>query len=1241
MNWLQTTFNFINECLNKWARSNRRLKNHGSKRSTESSYEQLEQRQVMNASLPSFAPDAGVLYQIHGVTGEQGQLSEIDLANETFVDVGENAGFKINGTGFRTADGYVYGVKMDTDEIIRLGADGNYEVLGKVSGLPDGSFYTGDFGQDGLLYLRHQNNYYGVNVDSLTVEKVKTASESVTRTYDIAYNPVTELHYSIRKSGSKAEFISIDLRGDSTTAAVTVINDNLRPAGTFGAVFSDASGRVFAANNAGGLYEVESETGIATFAGQSPRASSNDGAVSSQAYLDLPPVAENAWMSVLAGEPAQQMPIQAPYDLEGQSLQVTVTELPEIGQVRTADGNMVTTGQALTVDELVNLTYQPTDQVDTDREPVAFHYEVSDGNHIVSAKVEIGFAGLSRLTGQVVVVDDTEESSYAGYMYNNEIRITGTDFRGNSVDETVLTDVDGNYRFENLAPGTYAIEQDQPDVVFEAGVDRGDTTGDVQGNRVHEIVIGAAPGSIAGPTFYEYAPTLISGFVYVDANGDGTLDVEEDGLADVVIELSGTDFDGNQVSLTTTTNIYGFYEFRGLAPGSYSVMQSQPSDFVSGASNVGDFGGVVSDNLFANVTLGPGEQATSYNFGEFEKSSLSGSVFIDNDLDKNFDQGDTALQGATVKLEGTDFRGNQVSLETRSGADGNYLFDDLVAGNYSLTQVQPEGLTDGYSHVGIFNNDEAVLASNGVSSTNQISGIEIGVGRHGRSYNFSEKVEYNFAGSFDQTLMFEGTDSTDEFTFTAGELFHVVNLNGEEFLIDASIKSNILFNGKLGQDFVSFTGSEKVERVVTSETEATMRSEFWRVRGFNSEHFTVDSGGGYDRAFMYDTQVDDRIKMTQDYARMWNDDGYYAETRGFHRTYAYSDNGGKDRAYLYDSKYDDTVKMTSENARMIGRKFYNFAGRFERVYAYSTNGGNDRAQFWDSALDRDVFQALPEYSRMYNQDQSFYNFAEGFKQVDAFGFRGGDNDRAYLYGSTGDEILIGSPAKTGMVGDGFAFDVHGFERKYAVSNGGNDRALLFDSKLDDRFVARPDDTRLFNNRYFLNAKGFAEVDAYSSSGGNDRAYFYDSEGDDTLVSLENEMRIIGNGFDNTSHGFARNYAHSTAGGNDTAVLYDTEHADTVKLGENVSKMYGETYYSWLNQFENVSTEFTNASRHDRALVFGAVDADTLAASGELADLIYDHAAEFIYDVEANESGQDGEDSDFASLYEDLLNLSTG
>ena len=239
-----------------------------------------------------------------------------------------------------------------------------------------------------------------------------------------------------------------------------------------------------------------------------------------------------------------------------------------------------------------------------------------------------------------------------------------------------------------------------------------------------------------------------------------------------------------------------------------------------------------------------------------------------------------------------------------------------------------------------------------------------------------------------------------------------------------------------------------------------MRGETWRVHTFAAERIAADSGGGYDRAFMYDTVEDDRIKMTQDYSRMWSE-SYYVKTSGYHRSYAYAENGGEDRAYLYDSKYDDTVKMTSTSARMIGRKFYSFAGDFERVYAYSLNGGTDRAQFWDSDQDRDVFQAYPDYSRMYND--SFYNIATGFEQIDAFGINGGVNDRAYLFGSAGDELLVGSPRNTGMTGEGFAFDVHAFERTYAISNGGNDRALLFDSKLDDRFVAYPEDARLYND----------------------------------------------------------------------------------------------------------------------------------------------------------------------------------
>ena len=320
-------------------------------------YDKLEARQVLTSMLPAFSPDAGVLYQIHGVSDQQGQLSEIDLVNETFVGVGDKAGFKINGTGFRNTDGYIYGIKMDNDHLIRIGADGQNEILGSVEGLPNGSYFTGDFGKDGLLYLRHNNNYYGVDVDRVAVERIVTADQDVTRTYDIAFNPVTELHYSIRKTNQKSEFISIDLTSDSDVAAISVINDNLQPAGNYGALFSDASGRVFAANNAGGLYEINHETGVAAFAGQSPRASSNDGAASSQAFFDLPPVVTDAWMSTMAGDPATSMPIETPYDLEGQALQIQVLQLPKLGQIIDSDGNDVSVNQSLTVDELVNLKF--------------------------------------------------------------------------------------------------------------------------------------------------------------------------------------------------------------------------------------------------------------------------------------------------------------------------------------------------------------------------------------------------------------------------------------------------------------------------------------------------------------------------------------------------------------------------------------------------------------------------------------------------------------------------------------------------------------------------------------------------------------------------------------------------------------------------------------------------------------------------------------------------------------------
>ena len=63
-------------------------------------------------------------------------------------------------------------------------------------------------------------------------------------------------------------------------------------------------------------------------------------------------------------------------------------------------------------------------------------------------------------------VQQPNEAGIAGV----EITLTGTDFQGNSVTRTVLTDVNGRYTFTDVPAGTYTVTQTQPEG-FDDGID--------------------------------------------------------------------------------------------------------------------------------------------------------------------------------------------------------------------------------------------------------------------------------------------------------------------------------------------------------------------------------------------------------------------------------------------------------------------------------------------------------------------------------------------------------------------------------------------------------------------------------------------------------------------------------------------------------------------------------------------------------------------------------------------------
>lgn len=110
----------------------------------------------------------------------------------------------------------------------------------------------------------------------------------------------------------------------------------------------------------------------------------------------------------------------------------------------------------------------------------------------------------------------------------------------------------------------------------------------------------------------------LSGRVYVDANRNGLFDAGEAGVPNVTINLTGTTTAGLAVNQTATTDANGAYTFNDLTIGTYTIVQVQPANYRSSATNVGTINGVATgtgtENQIATINLTADSIAN--NFGE-------------------------------------------------------------------------------------------------------------------------------------------------------------------------------------------------------------------------------------------------------------------------------------------------------------------------------------------------------------------------------------------------------------------------------------------------------------------------------------------------------------------------------------------------------------------------------------------------------------------------------------------------
>jgi hypothetical protein len=274
-------------------------------------------------------------------------------------------------------------------------------------------------------------------------------------------------------------------------------------------------------------------------------------------------------------------------------------------------------------------------------------------------------------------------------------------------------------------PGAAAL-QASPSTTLNATLGAFDGQPDLKGTDSHDFGVTNLNGNFNAVTVTD--PTALASYT-----GTGSVSVGES--ASATSSVSGT---GNLLAMVRSMAsgsvkvIYHYTPSNVLGPGQYTVVQStQPPNTAAGldtADNVKPIPGSQTNRAIAVTINQITDQSLNNDFGQLPPASLSGLVYNDVNHAGVLTSGDLPIPNVTVQLSGTDLFGGAVSQTTQTNASGNYSFNNLLQGNYLITEVPPAGYLPGTNTVG----------SLGGTVSGNTFGVTLPNGQNGTGYNFGE-----------------------------------------------------------------------------------------------------------------------------------------------------------------------------------------------------------------------------------------------------------------------------------------------------------------------------------------------------------------------------------------------------------------------------------------------------------------------------------------------------------------------
>ncbi len=241
--------------------------------------------------------------------------------------------------------------------------------------------------------------------------------------------------------------------------------------------------------------------------------------------------------------------------------------------------------------------------------------------------------------GQSVVAKDFgnfQNGSITGYKFNDlngngehddgEPKLSGWEislYIDQALQDTATTTAEGDYSFNNLAPGTYVVCETQQDGWQQ-------TAPDPESDACHEIEINES-GENASAIFGNQGRGSITINKNVDVNGDGDLDDQEDvkGSTDWYWDLDGTYLDDSSIATGSTKS--------NIPADTYTITETQKDDhhFVSVECTVNRVTQEVTQAESFQITVNPGDNVVC----KFTNARDTGFIVVEKQLEPADDQG--------------------------------------------------------------------------------------------------------------------------------------------------------------------------------------------------------------------------------------------------------------------------------------------------------------------------------------------------------------------------------------------------------------------------------------------------------------------------------------------------------------------------------------------------------------------------------------------------------------------------